>query len=107
MNKELKRKLVEETTLDDISETYRPVVKIVGIELFIELSEYARGDQLYFPKTETIIAPARNRRIKAEYNGYNEKELADKYELTVRHVSNILKDEPIYGQISLEDMGVT
>lgn len=107
MNKELKRKLVEETTLDDISETYRPVVKIIGIELFIELSEYARGDQLYFPKTETIIAPARNRRIKAEYNGYNEKELADKYELTVRHVSNILKDEPIYGQISLEDMGVT
>lgn len=107
MNKALKKQLVEETTLDDISETYRPVVEIIGIECFIELSEYARGDQLYFPKTETIIAPARNRRIKAEYNGYNEKELADKYELTVRHVSNILKDEPIYGQISLEDMGVT
>lgn len=107
MNKALKKQLVEETTLDDISETYRPVVEIIGIERFIELSEYARGDQLYFPKTETIIAPARNRRIKAEYNGYNEKELADKYELTVRHISNILKDEPIYGQMSLEDMGVT
>lgn len=58
---ELTRALIEETTLEDISESYRPVVDIIGIEKFIELSEYAKGDELYFPKTENIIAPARNR----------------------------------------------
>ena len=58
----------DRTTLDDISESYRPVVEIIGIEKFIELSEYAKGDELYFPKTENIIAPARNRRIKKEWN---------------------------------------
>ena len=65
---ELTRALIEETTLEDISESYRPVVDIIGIEKFIELSEYAKGDELYFPKTENIIAPARNRRIKQDNN---------------------------------------
>ena len=43
---ELTRALIEETTLEDISESYRPVVDIIGIEKFIELSEYAKGDEL-------------------------------------------------------------
>ena len=93
---ELTRALIEETTLEDISESYRPVVEIIGIEKFIELSEYAKGDELYFPKTENIIAPARNRRIK--------KELAEKYYLTTKQIGNILKDEPMIGQMSLFDM---
>ena len=101
---ELTRALIEETTLEDISESYRPVVDIIGIEKFIELSEYAKGDELYFPKTENIIAPARNRRIKKEWNGYNSKELAEKYNLTTKQIGNILKDEPMIGQMSIFDM---
>ena len=90
---ELTRALIEETTLEDISESYRPVVDIIGIEKFIELSE-----------TENIIAPARNRRIKKEWNGYNSKELAEKYNLTTKQIGNILKDEPMIGQMSIFDM---
>lgn len=101
---ELTRSLIGETTLDDIAESYRPVVEIIGIEKFIELSEYAKGDELYFPKTENIIAPARNRRIKKEWNGYNLKELAQRYHLTTKQIGNILKDEPVFGQLSLFDM---
>ena len=101
---ELTRALIEETTLEDISESYRPVVEIIGIRKFIELSEYAKGDELYFPKTENIIAPARNRRIKKEWNGYNSKELAEKYNLTIKQIGNILKDEPMIGQLSIFDM---
>ena len=101
---ELTRALIEETTLEDISESYRPVVEIIGIEKFIELSEYAKGDELYFPKTENIIAPARNRRIKKEWNGYNSKQLAEKYNLTTKQIGNILKDEPMIGQMSLFDL---
>jgi Mor family transcriptional regulator len=100
----LTRELIEETTLDDISESYREVVAIVGIDKFIELSDYARGDELYFPKVENIIAPARNRRIKKEYTGYNAKELADKYNLTTKQIGNILKDEPMAGQLTVFDI---
>lgn len=57
-----------------------------------------------FPKTENIIAPARNRRIKKEWNGYNSKELAEKYNLTTKQIGNILKDEPMIGQMSIFDM---
>lgn len=99
------RSLIAETTIEDISERYRPVVEIIGVGKFIELSDYAKGDELYFPKVENIIAPARNRRIKEEWNGWNAKELADKYNLTVKQIENILKGEPIIGQMSIFDMG--
>ena len=85
--------LIAETTLEDIAENYRPVVEIIGIEKFIELSDYAKGDELYFPKVENVIAPARNRRIKKEWDGYNSKELAEKYNLTLKQIGNILKGE--------------
>lgn len=103
MNAELKQELIRDTTMEDISDTYKPVVDIVGIEKFIEISEYAKGDELYFPKMENIIAPARNRRIRKEYNGYNEKELAVKYELTIKQIANILKDIPHPDQMNLKD----
>lgn len=40
---ELTRALIDETTLDDISESYRPVVEIIGIEKFIELRAVPDG----------------------------------------------------------------
>ncbi len=104
MADELTRTLISETVLEDISESYRPVVKIIGVEKFMELCEYAMGDELYFPKAESVIAPARNRRIKKEWNGYNAKELAEKYNLTTKQIGNILKDEPVVGQMSLFDI---
>lgn len=84
MDEELLNELIEDTTLDDIGERYRGIVEIIGIRNFIKLSNYARGDELYFPKLENVIGPARNRRIKKEFNGYNDKELADRYNLTVK-----------------------
>lgn len=103
MTQELMHELVQETRLEDIPERYQEVVRIIGVEKFAELGEYARGDEIYFPKPETIIAPARNRRIKKEYNGYNSRELAEKYDLTTRQIENILKDEPVIGQLSIFD----
>ncbi|MGN0153490.1 MAG: Mor transcription activator family protein [Lachnospiraceae bacterium] len=103
MNKELLNELIEETQMTDISEKYLDIVEIIGIRKFVELSNYARGDEIYFPKMENVIAPARNRRIKKEFNGSNEKELAEKYNITIKQVWNILKDSPPVGQMSLEE----
>ena len=93
-----------ETKEEDIADRYRPIVDIIGVDAFVELSIYACGDELYFPKPENIVAPARNRRVKKEYNGYNLKELAEKYNLTTVQIRNILKDEPMIGQMSIFDM---
>jgi Mor family transcriptional regulator len=100
----LMRELVNETKEEDIADRYRPIVDIIGVNAFVELSIYACGDELYFPKPENIVAPARNRRVKKEYNGYNLKELAEKYNLTTVQIRNILKDEPMIGQMSIFDM---
>ncbi len=103
MGSELLEELIRETTIEDIGERYREVVSLIGIRNFVLLSNYARGDELYFPKVESVVGPARNRRIKKEYNGYNGKELADRYNLTVKQIQNIMKDEPPVGQMSIGD----
>lgn len=103
MDEVLLNELIEDTTMEDIGERYRKIVEIVGIRKFILLSNYARGDELYFPKVENVIGPARNRRIKKEFNGYNGKELADRYNLTVKQIQKIIRDELPVGQISLEE----
>ncbi len=97
------RELLDDTTIEDLPEGCQPIVEIVGMELFFELSEYAQGDALYIPKPESIVTPARNRKIKKEWNGYNIRELADKYGLTPNRIRSILKDEQVFGQLSMFD----
>nr|DAG07605.1 MAG TPA: Mor transcription activator family [Caudoviricetes sp.] len=104
MKEELLNELVSETRMEDIAERYQEIVKIVGIANFVKLSNYARGDEIYFPKVESVVSPARNRRIKKEFNGSNDKELAEKYNLTLKQIWNILKDEPPIGQMTLDQM---
>ena len=101
MNDELLNELIGETRMEDIAERYQEIVKIVGVQKFVELSNYARGDEIYFPN---VVSPARNRRIKKEFNGSNDKELADKYNLTIKQIWNILKDEPPVGQMTFDDL---
>lgn len=101
MNPELLKELIEDTALEDIPEQYREIVEITGIDIFVALSDYAKGDEIYFPKVERIIRQARNRRIKKEFNGYNRKELAGKYDLTIQQIDYILKDVPVPGQMDL------
>ena len=68
--------LIADTTLEDVGESCRPLVELIGLENVLKLSAYSMGDKIYFPKVERLIAPARNRRIRKEYNGFNIKELA-------------------------------
>lgn len=103
MMTKLQMELLKETTMEDIPERYRNVAQLIGVEAYARVSDYARGDEIYFPKPETLLIPARNRRIRDEYNGYNQKELAEKYDITIQQVNNILKDAPIFGQMDLFD----
>ena len=103
MGDELLEELIADTTIEDIGERYRDVVKLIGIRNFILLSNYSRGEELYFPKVENVVAPARNRRIKKEYNGYNDKELAERYNITVKQVQRVMRDETPVGQMTIDE----
>lgn len=64
---------------------------MVGIKAAVKLSEFAVGNEIYVPKLETMIREARNRRILAEYNGCNLKEVASKYKINTDTVRKILR----------------
>lgn len=98
------QELLADTTLEDLPESCQPVAAIIGLERFFELAEYAQGDAIYIPKPDSILVPARNRKIKKEWNGYNLRELADRYGLTPNRIRAILKDEPAAGQMSMFDL---
>lgn len=82
--------LIKYVELSDIPEAYQPVVSLIGLDAFLQLCNYARGDELYFPMRETILRKVRNRLIIQEYDGHNFVELSKKYNLTVKHIKNII-----------------
>ena len=57
MKDELLKELIDETRMEDIAERYQEIAKIVGVQKFVELSDYARGDEIYFPKVENVVSP--------------------------------------------------
>ena len=92
MRRELMEELEADTTLEDIAEPYRLVVEMIGLKNVLKLSQYFMGDKIYLPKAERTLAPARNRRIRREYNGRNAKELAKEYDLTTNQILQIVRD---------------
>lgn len=81
-----------EIVIDDIPEKYHPVVDIVGLPAFIKLCKYVMGSKVYLPMYKTIESNAKRRKIIAEYDGYNVKELSDKYGLTPNMIKKIIRD---------------
>lgn len=88
----LQKELAAELTMDDIPDNHRPLAELIGLDKFVLLCDYAKGDFLYFPQVDKILIPARNRNIRADCNGYNKKELAQKYNLTIKQINNIIKN---------------
>lgn len=103
MKKELMEELAAETTMEDIADAYKPLVEMIGLENVLKLSQYFMGDKVYLPKAERILSPARNRRIRREYDGSNTKDLAKDYDLTTNQILQIVRDlDP--QQITLYDL---
>jgi Mor family transcriptional regulator len=86
-----KEELLKHVDVSDISETYQPVVSLIGLYNFLKLCRYAMGDELYFPMQESVLRNTRKRLIIQEYNGCNVSELSRKYNLTPSQIRNIVK----------------
>lgn len=94
---------IESLTLDMIPSPHKQVAEAIGIENFITLAKIAGGSSIYIPKADKLLTPIRDMCIKKEFNGYNHKELAIKYNLSERWVLEICRDGNLEGQTSLFD----
>ena len=90
MEKRIEMKLLNEAKIEDLQENMQVIAEMIGLENLYKLSQYANGSELYIPIPESLLRNVRNRKIKEEYNGYNEKNLAIKYSLTEKQIRNIL-----------------
>lgn len=93
---------------DDLNEVWQQIATIIGIDNVKKLMDSYGGAYLYIPKSDKLDRAERNERIKADFNGYNFRELAKKYHLTEVSIRSIVADKvkeirakPIDGQTSL------
>ena len=77
--------------IKDIPESMINMVDIVGIRKFLEITKIYGGASVYIPLYKSIIRPARDRDIIKKYNGFNEKELAKMYNISVYNVKRIIQ----------------
>ena len=82
-----------EVEIKDIPESMINMVNIVGITKFMEITKIYGGTSVYIPLYKSIIRPARNRDIIKKYNGFNAKELAKMYNISVYNVKKIIQDK--------------
>ena len=96
--------LIKYMTLEMLPDgLYRQIAEEIGIENFYRLTKLVGGESIYIIKPDSFVRPARDIRIKAEFNGYNHTELAKKYGVTERWVRQLCGDGKLPGQMELFD----
>lgn len=81
----------EKIELDDIPESHRDLAAHLGLEVFLELSEFCGGQLIYIPELHILGKNARDRAIRARFSGKNFKELAVQFRLSERQIRKIIK----------------
>lgn len=96
--------------IEDLDDPYYEIANKLGLEVAMKIAKMFQGSQIYFPKLEKTCSPKRKELIKTEFNGYNFKELAQKYGYSERWIREICSDltskernKPLENQISLFD----
>lgn len=74
----------------------KSIAEEIGADNLLKLAVLVGGSTFYMPQAESILRPLRDQKIKEEYNGYNDAELARKYGVTPRHVREIVREKAVY-----------
>lgn len=77
--------------LEDIPDKFHILIDIIGIDKFIEILKVYGGDSLYIPTYKSIIKIKRNEEIKTKFNGFNIREIAREYDISISHIKRILE----------------
>lgn len=84
---------VRKVALEDIPEEHRDIAEAMGLESYLALSLLCGGQNLYIPKREALERAARNREIRARFNGGNYRSLACQYRLSERQIRKIIQQK--------------
>lgn len=76
--------------MSDIPEEYRDIAEAIGMEAFTQLTLLCGGQSLYIPKRESLERNARDRDIRARFNGGNYRALASQFRLSERQIRKII-----------------
>ena len=81
---------VRPVPMSDIPEEYRDIAEAIGLEAFTRLTLLCGGQNLYIPKRESLERNARDRDIRARFNGGNCRALAIQFNLSERQIRKII-----------------
>jgi len=69
--------------IDDLPPDFRDVAETIGLEPALKLVQARGGEGVYVPKADKVCRAARDRAIRAAFNGSNYRDLARRFGLTV------------------------
>ena len=81
--------MLEFLTENDVPDSIKDVVDVIGIDAFKDLVKLAGGSLLYIPNESNLVKPIRNRMIKEEFNG-SYKDISAKFGISEVQVRNII-----------------
>lgn len=81
--------MLEYLTQNDVPDSIKDIVDVIGIDAFKDLVKLAGGSLVYIPNENNLVKPIRNRRIKEEFNG-SYKDLSMRYGISEIQVRNII-----------------
>ena len=74
-----------------VTAPYGPLIETIGFRAVYLLAEEYGGATIYVPKKRAIFKSCLIEQMKREYTGYNIKELARKYDYSIKGAREILK----------------
>lgn len=94
--------LLDTINLEDLSGEQLEIAELIGIVNYRKLVKNFGGNQVRILQEDTLVKEKRDNEIRSLYNGRNELELSQKYNLSDRTIRSIVANmKRIEGQTSL------
>ncbi len=81
---------MHEVQSNSLPEVYQEMAEVIGVENTVILAQSFAGTSVYFPKLERALLSLRNQAIRREFDGANIKALSRRWNLSARHVRQIV-----------------
>lgn len=83
--------MLDKIKIEDLQEEDVVLAELIGLDNFKKLVMAYGGGYIYIKKYDTIFRYVRDEEIQKKFNGFNYRELAREYGLTVNRVRNIVE----------------
>jgi Mor family transcriptional regulator len=85
------KEIAAEIPLDSLPEEYQIIAELFGMEGALKLAQHSGSMRIYVPKLDTLVREHRDARIRAEFTGFNHRDLARKYNLSESWIREIVQ----------------